>query len=74
MLVDELREDAASRPSFKVRALLVPVVPTEREPAIVGNWLQEQREASDCSCRELTFVMSAERKSRILTCYWILKP
>lgn len=30
------------------------MVPTEGEPAIVGNWLRERREVSDCFCIELT--------------------
>ena len=30
------------------------MVPTDGEPAIVGNWLRERREVSDCFCIELT--------------------
>lgn len=30
------------------------MVPTEGEPAIVGNWFRLRREASDCFCIELT--------------------
>lgn len=40
--------------SFSVWELLVPFVPTEGDPAIVGNWLRLRSEASDCFCIELT--------------------
>jgi len=48
------KEDGGSLPSCNVRELLVPVVPTEGEPAMVGSWLRLRREVSDCFCIELT--------------------
>lgn len=52
--VEFINDEGGSRVSFNVCELLVPVVPTEGEPAIVGSWLRARREVSDCFCKELT--------------------
>ena len=40
--------------SFNVCELFVPFMPTDGDPAIVGNRLRLRREESDCLCMELT--------------------
>lgn len=49
-----INDDRGSLGSLDVCTLLDPVVPTEGDPAIVGNWFLDRREASDCFCMELT--------------------
>lgn len=39
--------------SLTICELLVPFVPTDGDPAIVGSWLRERREESECFCIEL---------------------
>jgi hypothetical protein len=46
--------DGGSLESFEICELLVPFMPTDGDPAIVGNWLRVRSEVSDCFCIELT--------------------
>lgn len=45
--------DGGSLESLKICEVFVPFMPTDGDPAIVGNWLRVRREVSDCLCMEL---------------------
>ena len=49
-----ISDDAGSFASLKACEPLVPFMPTDGDPAIVGKRLRERREESDCFCIELT--------------------